>query len=300
MALAVIDGPPGGQAVHTFNPSGFALAINDLSIDPSVTARAIIDPARPLQLRSRPPAEDNRQDKTSRMGAVPLPSQFRSTVTTYPLLLQAPSRQLLDRLRTNMMLALADTTALGVMHIVAPGDPLVWSYPCRPMGDSGLDVDETALTIDDLSDSETPYQWTATLSLWRPDPRFFVDAAATLGPFASGTTNTVNNDGYAPADLVITGTRAASTITLENTTYPTGPGHATLQFTGVTETGAVEIHIGEGDRIATIAGADLWHRFDSGTSDWLNRGIHGLLAGNNSIKVTGLSSWSATWNHASL
>jgi hypothetical protein len=183
MARAVTDGPPGREGVHEWTRFGITVAINDLTTayNPTTDSRIILDPARPLVLRHRSSADDNRRQRTARLGSDPLPSLARERTATYPLLFQAPSRQALDALRTKAMYVFSDTTDLNTMRIYMPGDSLVWTYDARALGDGGLEIDETALTIDDLADGETPYQVTATLSLWVPDPRFYVEAETIKG-----------------------------------------------------------------------------------------------------------------------
>jgi hypothetical protein len=239
MARAVTDGPPGREGVHEWTRFGITVAINDLTTayNPTTDSRIILDPTRPLVLRHRSSADDNRRQRTARLGSDPLPSLPRERTATYPLLFQAPSRQALDALRTKAMYVFSDTTDLNTMRIYMPGDSLVWTYDARALGDGGLEIDETALTIDDLADGETPYQVTATLSLWVPDPRFYVEAADDQGRHVHERlkSHTLDNTGYAPTDPVFSGTRNAlsADITLENLDYAVGGGHATLKFAGV-------------------------------------------------------------------
>jgi hypothetical protein len=237
MSVAITDGVLGVEAVHEFHhpAGGPAVRFNDWMYGLPYFL------VRHTTVGSRSEADDNRDQSLGQVGELPYPSLMRGANRLYEGVLMAQyindARALANLAKSRMI----DTSNEGLIRVIP--DPVWGSVVHYYYGRvAQFDIDDIQPTSDRLSPR---FQIEYSLTIRQSDPRFYVEGPVTSAAAASGDTVTVNNAGLAPTEMVITGSGLTAglfgAVSVENLDYPTGVGHATLIFNGVTGAGSVVI-----------------------------------------------------------
>jgi hypothetical protein len=295
MAWAIADGPAGLEGVHEWDAA--AAVLNDRS-----SGMPYVRLAEITGLYGLPEADDNRDQKVGRPGEIPRPGYARGKTAVYSGLILAPTPQELRQYSGLLRAAFAERALEHPMLISPPafaGGGPQWRYDARVLG---CDIPERQDV--GMGAQPTPWQRTLTLTLRLADGRFYVAGdPTTVGPFADGSTHVVTNPGSAPTDPTISGTITnLAQVTLENLSVSTSNGSARLRFVDF-PAGSTALTVNFGARAATVTvsgtAQDAWPFLDCSYSKWNVERIPRMNAGANSLKATGLGSWSAVFFPAS-
>lgn len=288
MAVELLDGPLGLEALHVWTPGDGAdsITLNDLS---GTLPRAKVEKIGAY--KSLPPSDDNRQQRTARLGSTPLPSLVRDITRTPEGFLQATNMQELRQLERAMQLSFGERDIEGTWSVLpnaAYGDDTVyWQTAARVID---LDIDEEFTFLPGAMPSA--YQMHFLLSLTLSDPRWTWSEAQASA--VNATQVTVSNDGNAPADPVVSVADPGTTTTIFNDTLD-----KQLKFVRPGGTYAA-LAVNFADRTALLTGGiDAVPYLDSYSSDWWDRGVAGMKPGNNTIRQTGGTGIQVGWKHTS-
>jgi len=258
---------------------------------------------------------DNITDKkSSNPGEVLFPSFSRGKTLSYEFTLYAadlPSlRAEIDVIRSAFVVDLSN--AYPMIHQPHPSlGTQEWGYDARV---TAFDMDEVDPTSEDDAISE--YQIGFSVALRNFDGRYYDPAYQGFGPFAEGTTQVIPVTGRAETEPIITGSipaggpfPASIIITNHSVTIPWYLGYPDppkLEF-DASEAGFLGMPDGDylfnletGELLATPTSSapfDMWRYVQQFQSTWTLEGVPGLIPGNNSIEVNGLSDWSIAFRN---
>jgi hypothetical protein len=280
VTFVVADGPPGLEAVHTWN-GGIAL-----NTQPALP-RIKID--RLTGFHSLPDADDNNAPFTARRGIRVYPGYERAKTITYEGRIFGRSLEELRRQTNIMRASFRDRSGEYEMRL-APADGTHWFYVARVM----------SLNIDDEQTQGPffrPWQREFQLDLRQSDPRFYVDALIDTGALAAGS-HSVAVDGLADTDPVISVLIPSGTpdVTLSNGSVLASNGLAArLRFLDM-PAGVLQVDFR--NRRATISGQDVSAALDFDYSSWWDENIPGLIPGNNALSMSGATNFSVSFRAA--
>lgn len=293
MSVAMADGPGGLEFTHQFAPGdgGTAVLMNKLmTTDLSTILLPRVKFDRMPGFRSLPEADDNREQRTARIGSTVLPSLVRDKTFTVDGKLQAANMTDLRGLERQMLAAFGERNVEGTWSAIplAAWDPVngatdYWQASMRVMAYEPQ-TDFPA----GLNALPSAYQLPFVLTMRMSDPRWFWTDAATATHASSAT---ATNLGSAPADPTITVAGASGTVTITNTTVD----NRQLVFLGL-PSGSLVIDFDA--RTALIGASDALPYLDTYESDWWDIGIPGLRSGANTITQSGGTSVTVDWQHA--
>lgn len=297
MPVTMIDGPGGLEFTHNWAPGDGSTAVlmnKLLTTDLSTVLLPRIKFEAMPGFRSLPDAQDNRQDRTARIGESTLPSMARGKTFTINGKLQAANMTDLRGLERQMLAAFGERDLEGTWSAI----PLA-AWDTVNAGTKYWQATMRVLQYEPQTDFPagvnalpTPYQLPFLLGMRMSDPRWSWSDPV-VG--ASNPTSVVaTNLGNAPAEPTITVTVPTDPVIITNTT--TG---GILYFTGFSPgMGTLTINFAARSAVFAIGSVDAMPFFSSLGSTWWDRGQPGLKAGANTIQLFGGSSIQVTHRHA--
>jgi hypothetical protein len=280
MTFVVADGPPGLEAVHSWNGG---IALNTQGSLPRIKLDRLTG------YHSLPDADANFADFTGRRGERALPSLERGKTITYEGRIFGRSFEELRRQINLMRASFRDRSREYEMRVI-PADGTVWFYTARVL----------ELSIDD---EQTQGPWFRTwqrqfiLGLRQMDPRFYVDLLQNTGALGPGSHN-LDVGGLADTDPVITLTVPAGEpdVTISNGAVAGGNGAAArLRFRNVPE-GVMTLDFR--NRRVRIGGVDMSALLDGTFSTWWDEEVPGLIPGTNILQMEGATDISVSFRAA--
>ena len=288
-AATLGEGVLGLEAIHNFNGA----ALNSLGGFPRYNVDRITG------LRSRSESDDVREPNRGRSGEQPFASPPRGKTVTYEGRVQALSLETLRGACNGLLNAFADTN-FPKWCTVSPHPSrggVSFSYYARSLS---CDIDDEQLRSGRTA-VPSPYERRFTASLRQLDSRYF-GPTVTSGTYANGSTQTVTNTGWAPAEPLFTllGPISGSGIRIERVG---GPDPRFFELADSIAWAAINagkrLTVDFFNRIATSPeiGGDFTSLLQF-NSTWWDDQVPGLHSGAQSIQVTGSSGWTVAFSPA--
>ena len=301
MPVAIIDGILGIEARHVWQG---VTTLNDIEKTPRLP-RVRVDRVRGLH--SLPEADDNRAPNTARMGETPYPSFARGKTVVYEGRLQAATLQDLRQLEYELRAAFSERSTEGTMVAVPHADygTESWFYAARVLQ---LDIDDEQPF--GYSRMPAPFERAFTLGLRQSDPRYYLSDAGSSGSIAGGVAHNVTNEGTAPTEPAFVINPNDETVIVENLSVldPDGePVRLEFDFSDIWVPGDLEnLRIDFRARTAIVDYEILGvAQVDQNVMPyltgvtWWDENVPGLAPGVNQLRVTGATTWQATFYSAS-
>ena len=285
MATAIADGPGGLECTHAIG----GVTMNDRTLSHRIKLNRITG------LHSLPESDDERRPRTGFLGEATYPGYARGKTVVYEGVVEGSS---LDNLRSKCAAFRAglqnrsDEYLVTITPNASWGDD-IWAYYARVMQ---LDIDDVQADRSPRH-ARGPYGRGFMLGLRMSDPRFiYVNSSHSTSGHT--TSQELTNQGSAPTDPTFTIIVPGGTpdIELTNADVNTSNGTARLRFNNV-PTGTLTVNFAR--RTALLGSADAMAYFDTVYNQWWDELIPGLAPGNNTVNVTGSTSWAIAYSHRS-